>query len=473
MNEDPKSSGTHPRRTEDGRPGAAAPRFLRLSIAAKMLLGYLPLAVLITATAGFGLSELGRLIRINSGIVRTDSPLIEAMEELSETLLAQEQYGRRFLILRSPDVLELFRKKSAEADGWIRQIAFLDAPRNPTVGEISRAHAAYDQGFARLFQEARLGAPALVDQEDPTRQEYLRLIDLIGEASSSYRARRNERARLAAEVSARAFRVMSVLCVLGLILGVGSALLITRSISGPIHKLKLATDRIAQGDFEPLPSLGAHDELGDLSRAFSEMARELKRLETLLLDANPLTRLPGGTAIESILRQKLEAGEPLAFCVLDLDNFKPFSDAYGYPRGSEVIKAVGHIVKEAVETGGTEDDFVGHVGGDDFVLLTRPDRYEGLCRRIIEAFDRMIPKFYEEEDRRRGYIVGRTRQGQIMNFPIMSISIAVVTNQRQRLTSDLQVGEIAAELKEYAKSLPGSVFVADRRSVPRWKFSPT
>lgn len=212
-----------------------------------------------------------------------------------------------------------------------------------------------------------------------------------------------------------------------------------------------------------VPDLKNKDELGDLARAFTDMAKRLKKLEEMYLDASPLTRLPGGVAIENVLRKRINSKAPLAFCLVDMDNFKAFNDRYGYARGSEVIKALGNIIEKVVRTYGREEDFIGHIGGDDFVIITVPERYSKICNDIISEFDRTIVNFYDPDDRKRGYIMGKTRQGIEMKFPILTISIAVVTNQQRELVDPVQVGEIAAELKEYAKSIAGSVYVVDKR----------
>jgi GGDEF domain-containing protein len=191
------------------------------------------------------------------------------------------------------------------------------------------------------------------------------------------------------------------------------------------------------------------------------MAKKLKRMEATCLDANPLTRLPGGMAIESLLRRRLERRWPLAFCLLDLDNFKAFGDKYGYARGSEVLVALAKIIEEVVAKKGSDADFLGHIGGDDFVLITTPGRYEGLCSTIIERFDALVPEFYDPEDRDRGFITGKTRQGHPAEFPLLSISIAVVTNPDFRFKDPIELGEVAAQLKDRAKSISGSVYVTD------------
>jgi GGDEF domain-containing protein len=120
-------------------------------------------------------------------------------------------------------------------------------------------------------------------------------------------------------------------------------------------------------------------------------------------------------------------------------------------------------VTEVVKAQGNEEAFVGHIGGDDFVVITSPEKYEKICRAVIDSFDKRVVNFYDLEDRQRGYIHGETRQGQKISFPIMTMAISVVTNQFCRLQNHVQVGEIAAEVKNYAKSFSRSTFAVNRR----------
>ena len=218
----------------------------------------------------------------------------------------------------------------------------------------------------------------------------------------------------------------------GLLLGIIIALIITRNISHSINQLKLSTREISEGKFDHLPEVRNQDELGDLSQAFQKMAQRLKRLEEMSLDASPLTHLPGSMAIENVLKKRLKEETPLAFCQLDLSHFKAFNDRYGYARGNEVIQATAKMVTEVVKAQGDEGAFVGHIGGDDFVVITSLQGYEKICLAIIDSFDKMVLDFYDLEDRQRGYIQGETRQGQKVSFPIMTLAIAVVTNQYRR-----------------------------------------
>jgi diguanylate cyclase (GGDEF)-like protein len=263
----------------------------------------------------------------------------------------------------------------------------------------------------------------------------------------------------------RAFRVTVLLSSLGLLLGIGAATLITRNISRSIQQLKQATRDISKGRFDRVPRLRSGDELADLAVAFTRMARRLSRLEEMYLDASPLTRLPGGVAIENVLKKRLEAGLPVAFCLIDLDNFKAFNDRYGYAKGNEVIRFTADTIQAALSQHGDREDFVGHIGGDDFAVISTPERHAAICKAVIAAFDQKIVDFYDPADRRRGAIESKTRQGDPKHFPIMTVSIAAVTNESRTGVNSIRLGEIAAELKTHAKSLPGSRLVENRRVV--------
>ena len=220
---------------------------------------------------------------------------------------------------------------------------------------------------------------------------------------------------------------------------------------------------ISEGKFDHRPDIRNKDELGDLAEAFITMAKRLKQLEEMYRDTSPLTRLPGGIAIENIMNKRIAAKASIAFCLMDIDNFKAYNDHYGYAKGNDVIQATAGIISEAAAKYGTGDDFIGHIGGDDYVLITTPDLYPQICEAVIDTFDKTIPGFYDEEDRQRGHIVGENRQGQEVKFPLATLSIAVVTNVKRNFKNHLQYGEVAAEMKEHAKTISGSTFMVDKR----------
>ena len=187
------------------------------------------------------------------------------------------------------------------------------------------------------------------------------------------------------------------------------------------------------------------------------------RRTTMDLDANPLTRLPGNTSIQQEIERRIATGAPVAVCYIDLDRFKAFNDHYGFKRGDEVIQRTATVLLNASKTKGDLKDFVGHIGGDDFIVITTMERAEPVCEAIVQDFDAMVPQLYDEEDLTRGYLLHKTRKNQEIKIPLLSISIAMVTNEGQRLTSAEQIARIGAELKAYAKQFDRSLYVKERR----------
>ncbi|MBI4540599.1 MAG: diguanylate cyclase [Gemmatimonadetes bacterium] len=204
-----------------------------------------------------------------------------------------------------------------------------------------------------------------------------------------------------------------------------------------------------------------------LASTLPERERRL-RLELLLrradrdVSVHPTTRLPGTPQIERDLAERLARGAPFAFCYADLDHFKEFNDRYGYKEGDRVIRMLSHILRDMVR-GIALGGFVGHIGGDDFIFTVPLEYMEPCSEAILELFDELIPFQYSEEDRRAGYFLGKDRRGNIHRIPLMSLSIGIVTNQFHEFTHTAQVSTMASEMKTYAKTLPGSVYVVDRR----------
>ncbi|MFH1562454.1 MAG: response regulator [Nitrospirota bacterium] len=190
------------------------------------------------------------------------------------------------------------------------------------------------------------------------------------------------------------------------------------------------------------------------------------------IDANPLTKLPGNNSIREEINKCIENKKNFAACFIDLDNFKAFNDNYGFDKGDDAIKLTAEVIINAVHKIGVEEDFIGHIGGDDFVVITYPDRVETICQEIIREFDETIPDFYPPQDQQQGYIISLNRKGEREEFPIMTISIGVVTNKKRNLTHLAEVSTLGAELKEYAKTFFGSNYVVDKRQEGEKEFSP-
>lgn len=180
------------------------------------------------------------------------------------------------------------------------------------------------------------------------------------------------------------------------------------------------------------------------------------------LSVNPTTRLPGPAAIETEVNSRLSSGEKVAVCYADLDNFKAYNDYYGYVYGDKIILMTSHIIKTTVHDL-VYNGFVGHIGGDDFVFVIPIEKVDIVCKNIISTFDKMIPIRYLQEDRDRGYIEVHDRRGEMDKFPIMSISIAVIPNQRKTFKHIAEMSHMMADLKKYTKTKPGSNYMVERR----------
>ena len=200
-----------------------------------------------------------------------------------------------------------------------------------------------------------------------------------------------------------------------------------------------------------------------------EPAEQEVRLDGLLnrtardVAVNPSTRLPGTTEIEREIRRRMEAGEWFAVCYADLDHFKEYNDRYSYYDGDRVIYLLSRILHDVVKGMTGPRGFIGHIGGDDFIFMIPVDAITEVCGEILTVFDTLIPYQYNEQDRRAGYYFGKDRRGQLHRVPLMTLSIGIVTNQHRRFAHPAQVSELATEMKSYAKTQAGSVFVVDRR----------
>ena len=179
---------------------------------------------------------------------------------------------------------------------------------------------------------------------------------------------------------------------------------------------------------------------------------------------SPLTGLPGNSQIQSEMKERLDKGEKYAMMYIDLDNFKAYNDTYGFSNGDEIIKLTANIItKNVLKKGRNERNFVGHIGGDDFVALVEDEDYETICQNIIAEFDKSILKYFTKEDIDRGYLEVENRKGIIEPFPLTTISIGVVEVTNERFKNTLEIGEAGAAVKHLAKTIWGSTYVIDRR----------
>lgn len=188
----------------------------------------------------------------------------------------------------------------------------------------------------------------------------------------------------------------------------------------------------------------------------------IKRLVSAL-DSNPLTKLPGNTSILQTIQEYIDNEKEFALCYVDLDNFKPFNDRYGFSRGDEVLRLIARVISNVVRQATSGEGFVGHIGGDDFVFVVKPSQAEIVSKEIIFNFDELIPTFYDEDDRKAGYLEIKDRQDNIRKFLIVTLTIAIVTTDYGKLNHYGEVSAIAAELKKLGKKTTKSNYVIDKR----------
>lgn len=179
---------------------------------------------------------------------------------------------------------------------------------------------------------------------------------------------------------------------------------------------------------------------------------------------SPLTGLPGNVQIQAEMQTRLVNNRKYAMMYVDLDNFKAYNDTYGFSNGDEIIKLTARIVtKNVMEKDEKERNFVGHIGGDDFVAIVEDEDYEEICQNIIAEFDKSVEECFTKEDLERGYIEVENRRGILEQFPLISISVGVVEVTKQRFKNTLEIGEAGAAVKHLAKTIFGSTYVIDRR----------
>ncbi len=197
-----------------------------------------------------------------------------------------------------------------------------------------------------------------------------------------------------------------------------------------------------------------------------ELLARIKMLikrSNLNLDANPLTRLPGNVSINKELSEKIKTEKLFAVLYIDIDNFKALNDFYSFERGDNAIKETALILIQSIQKKGTVNDFIGHIGGDDFVIISLPETAEQIAKAIINDFDSVSPQFFDEKERIQGYIETKGRDNQIQKFKFPSISIGIITSSGKDFQHTAQVNSLGAEMKSLAKKFSGSKYIFDKR----------
>jgi diguanylate cyclase (GGDEF)-like protein len=244
------------------------------------------------------------------------------------------------------------------------------------------------------------------------------------------------------------------------------SIFLSRMLVEPVKLLNRASRDVANGNLDEKIDIETGDELEELADTFNYMTTQLVRMKEQALNANPLTKLPGNIVIMEQVNKRISGNIKFVFIYADLDNFKAFNDKYGVHSGDLAIMLTAQIFKEAVSAKGLPEDFVGHEGGDDFLILTTMERTGPITEYITSQFDKRVREFYSKEDLDKGFIEAKSRSGEVKQFPIMTISLAGVNNTTRDISSYAELTNIAAEVKKGAKNMQvkGSRFLMDRRT---------
>lgn len=212
-------------------------------------------------------------------------------------------------------------------------------------------------------------------------------------------------------------------------------------------------------------SVGADDYIVkpfDTPELLARIRRVLRRSKEMR-QQSPLTGLPGNVRIEDEIESRVRSGVEFAVLYADLDHFKAYNDHYGFMRGDEVIQSTATLIQDTAREAGGPDTFVGHVGGDDFVVVCGAGDAERIADLMVRRFDETALALYDDEDRRLGHILVTSRQGKEQRFPFLSLSIGVATTARRGFRHFAEAVAIATEMKRFTKSTPGSSWAIDRR----------
>ena len=191
--------------------------------------------------------------------------------------------------------------------------------------------------------------------------------------------------------------------------------------------------------------------------------KNLDRLLKMNRRISPLTGLPGNVQIHAELKKRITNKEEFSVLYLDLDNFKAYNDVYGFLKGDQIIEYTANTILKCIHQNFSENYFVGHIGGDDFIAIVPTLKVDSICQLIIANFDEGVTRFFTPEDLEKGYIEVANRKGIIEQFALTAISIGAVIADKNRFSNILEIGEVGAQVKHVAKAIIGSSSAIDRR----------
>lgn len=426
---------------------------IRFKLVHKLIISYISIVFFISAAIISSINGLNSQNKIARDFAKNDIAIINSIHKLSESMQAQERNTGRYVILRRPEFKRIVEQRIQEFNENLHELG--KTGHKLDLNPLNKSYKNFLTVVRQIFREQHENIQLLKETADD-------VTDAINDLYNNQQQLLKSKIEFADRKHSLTITMTILFAFTGLTLAIVVAAVLTYNLLSSIKKLKKATVRISEGDFDYDPQIPENDEIGELAKDFASMACRLKIFEQICLDANPLTRLPGNLAIERAISMRLTSELPFAVCYADLDNFKAYNDRYGYIKASEVIKMTGDIIHNAVKEYAGSDGFVGHIGGDDFVAVISAEEVKKVCETIIERFSSMIPKHYAQGDIDRGAIEGLDRYGVRRIFPIMTISIAVIICGKEGYNSAVEVAMAAAQLKDIVKNAAGSNYVINR-----------
>lgn len=433
------------------------------SVTMKVALGYLVIITFSLLAIGYALFSLHDHNYRAEQLVGGQFQAFTLLRDFRQNLLGQENLEKQLVIMRDSQLLALLEPRAADLETIINDIKTSSLPGYfTTLPTTVERYMAQTQLLAQVFakEDWEQAASIASNATSPLRKQ---LLEDLANLRNRHQTTLDTELYALSQQSKKAYRVSLIIALIGIILSAPAAATVIVSIHRSVKALQKATRDIAAGNYDSQIDIRSNDEFGQLARDFASMARKLMEFELLNLDANPLTRLPGNLVIDRQLEERITQEIPFAHLYIDLDNFKAYGDHYGYKVGSDAINMVGNLLQEVVEQHGGNDDLVGHIGGDDYVILTDPERGEKLAKAIISSFDSRVPELYNKKDLKAGFIIGTDRHGTKRSFPLLTMSIAITLSENLDHPSVLEISNNCARMKKHLKQLKNSNYLVDRR----------
>lgn len=433
------------------------------TVTRKVAIGYSVILLFSLTAISYALINLHSHTKRTEKLVGSQFEVFTLLRDLRQNLLAQEKLEKQQLILHEDEFLSLLELRFADFETLATKVdnTFPSEYQELINTDLNEYTAAMPTLMESLeAQDWKNSEKISTEVTSPLRSE---LFGQMSEIRGQHQTAVDKELRQLSLESSEAYHLTLLISLAGILLSAPVAMTVITSIRRSVKALQKATKEIAAGSFDSQLDIRGSDEFGLLALDFASMGRKLRELEMLRLDANPLTSLPGNLAIDRELERRIQLGIPFSHLYIDLDNFKAYGDRYGYKAGSDVLSRVGLLIQKVAKAEGAKDDLVGHIGGDDYVVMTTPDRSEKISQALILEFDKMVPELYTADDREKGYFVGKDRYGTEREFPLLTISIAVTHSDNFENPSLLLISRESASMKDHLKNLAGSNYLVDRR----------